>query len=59
MQSSKVFYTTKALLVSGVEINFFCYLQTIASAIISNLLNASCYSQNEKNDFVLYYCQYH
>ena len=29
----------------GVEINFFCYLQKIASAIISNLLNATCYSQ--------------
>ena len=45
--------------ISGVEINFFCYLQKIARAIISNLLNASCYSQNEKYDFVLYYGQYH
>ena len=44
---------------SGVEINLFCSLQKIASAMISNLLNASCYSQNEKYDFVLYYCQYH
>ena len=44
---------------AGVEINFFSYLQKIASAMISNLLNASCYSQNEKYDFLLYYCQYH
>ena len=44
---------------TGVEINFFCYLQKIESAMISNLLNASCYSQNEKYDFLLYYCQYH
>ena len=36
---------------SGVEIHFFCYLQKIASAMISNLLNASCYLQNEKYDF--------
>ena len=33
---------------AGVEINFFCYLQKIASAMISNLLNASWSSQNEK-----------
>ena len=45
--------------ITGNEINFFCYLQKIASAMISNLLNASCYSQNEKYDFLLYYCQYH
>ena len=44
---------------SGVEINFFCYLQIIASAMISNMLNASCYSENERYDFLLYYCQYH
>ena len=44
---------------SGVEINFFCYFQKIASAMISNLLNASCYSQNEKYDLIIYYCQYH
>ena len=44
---------------SGVEINFFSYLLKIASAMISSLLNASCYSQNEKYDFLLYYCQYH
>ena len=43
----------------GVEINFFSYSQKIASAMISNLLNASCFSQNDKYDFLLYYCQYH
>ena len=30
------------LVATGVEINFFCYLQKIASALISNLLNAGC-----------------
>ena len=44
---------------AGVEINFLRYLQKIVSAMISNMLNASCYSQNEKYDFLLYYCQYH
>ena len=38
--------------ISGVEMNFFCYLQNIVSAMISNLPNASCYSQNEKCDFL-------
>ena len=28
---------------SGVEINIFCYLEKITSAMISNLLNTSCY----------------
>ena len=46
-------------MVGRVEINFFCDLQKIVSAMISNLLNASCYLQNEKYDFVLDYSHYH
>ena len=55
-----LFLQNKSMVISGVEIDFFCYLQKIASAMISNLLNyASCYKQNEKYDLLLYYCQYH
>ena len=28
-------------------------------SLCGNGLNASCYSQNEKYDFLLYYCQFH
>ena len=46
-----IYYSRSESNHTGVETNFFCYLQKIASAMISSLLNASCYSQNEKYVF--------
>ena len=52
-------YVVKINMTSGVEISFFCYLQKIASAMISNYLNASCYYKMKSMILFLYHCQYH